>query len=300
MQTKTSNIERINNPLAIQSNALIHARYEMTALQKKVLLLLISKIQPDDDDFKAYRIRAKDFLEAADLKSTQIYSKLKVATEGLLSKVFYIKKPTGVLQITILSSAEYFEGRGLMELCFDPKLKPYLLQLKEQFTIMPLKQVLSLRSVYSIRIYEMLQQFKSTGFFITKVDDLKYKLGLEDKYKSYNLFKKNVILQAQKELSKTDMAFTFKEIKEGRKVDRISFRLVPIKDMTLGAENKQLKEKMMLDFGLTEVQAKKIVLKVPIKEIHKTVFDIKATQREGRVRNVAAYAMGIFAAKYTL
>jgi len=300
MQTKTTNIERINNPLAIQSNALIHARYEMTALQKKVLLMLISKIQPDDGDFKTYRIRAKDFLEAADLKSTQIYSKLKVATEGLLSKVFYIKKPTGVLQITILSSAEYFEGRGLMELCFDPKLKPYLLQLKEQFTIMPLKQVLSLRSVYSIRIYEMLQQFKSTGFFITKVDDLKYKLGLEDKYKSYNLFKKNVILQAQKELAKTDMAFTFKEIKEGRKVDRISFRLIPIKEINLEENKNKLKEKLILDFGLTELQAKKIVIKVPEKEVHKTVFDIKATHREGKVRNVAAYAMGIFAAKYNL
>jgi len=300
MQKNMTNVERINNPLAIQSNALIHARYEMTALQKKVLLLLISKIQPDDVDFKPYRIRAKDFLEAADLKSTQIYSKLKLATEGLLSKVFYIKKPTGVLQITILSSAEYFEGRGLMELCFDPKLKPYLLQLKEQFTIMPLKQVLSLRSVYSIRIYEMLQQFKSTGFFVTKVEDLKYKLGLENKYKSYNLFKKNVILQAQKELSKTDMAFTFKEVKEGRKVDRIHFRLIPIKDIQLESEQYKLKEKLMIDFGLTETQAKKIAIKVPEKEIHKTIFDVKTTQREGNVRNIAAYAMSIFAAKYNL
>ncbi|MCB0661384.1 MAG: replication initiation protein, partial [Saprospiraceae bacterium] len=176
-----------DNPLTVQSNELIHAKYEMTSLQKKILLMLISKIQPDDIDFKPYRIRARDFLEAADLKSTQIYGKLKSATEGLLSKVFHIKKSTGMLQITILSSAEYFEGRGVMELCFDPKLKPYLLQLKEQFTIVPLKQVLGLRSVYAIRIYEMLQQFKSTGFFISRVDDLKYKLNLEGKYKSYNL-----------------------------------------------------------------------------------------------------------------
>lgn len=301
MQDKSVTISRWDNPLAIQSNALIHARYEMTSLQKKVLLMLISKIQADDMDFKTYRIRAKDFLEAADLKSTQIYSKLKAATEGLLSKVFYIKKPTGVLQITIISSAEYFEGKGLMELCFDPKLKPYLLQLKEQFTIMPLKQVLSLRSVYSIRIYEMLQQFKSTGYFITKVDDLKYKLGLENKYKSYNLFKRNVILQAQKELSVTDMAFTFEEIKKGRKIDRIKFRLIPIKEIELTEEQAKLQEKLMIEFGLTEMQAKKVVVKVPMKEVHKTIFDVKATQREGRVRtNVAAYTMGVFTAKYNL
>jgi len=298
---QTVSTDRWANPLAIQSNELIHARYEMTALQKKILLMLISKIQPDDIDFKPYRIRAKDFLEAADLKSTQIYSKLKVATEGLLSKVFHIKKKTGVLQITILSSAEYFEGRGLMELCFDPKLRPYLLQLKQQFTILPLKTVLSLRSVYAIRLYEMLQQFKSTGFFVTKVVDLKYKLGLEDKYKSYNLFKRNVILQAQKELKSTDMAFTFKEVKEGRRVDRIEFRLLPIKDIILSEMQQQVHAKLISDFALTEMQAKKVVVKVPLKEIHKTTFDIKATHRDGGIKtNISAYAMGLFIAKYKL
>ncbi|MEZ5058289.1 MAG: replication initiation protein [Saprospiraceae bacterium] len=290
-----------NNPLTVQSNELIHAKYEMTALQKKILLMLISKIQPDDIDFKPYRIRARDFLEAAELKSTQIYGKLKIATEGMLSKVFHIKKPTGMLQITILSSAEYFEGRGVMELCFDPKLKPYLLQLREQFTIVPLKQVLGLRSVYAIRIYEMLQQFKNTGFFISKVDDLKYKLNLEGKYKSYNLFKKNVILQAQKELSTTDMAFSFEEIKEGRKIERIKFKLVPPKDMELSREQIQMQAKLINDLGLTEAQSKKIVAKVSPKEIHKTVFDVKSTARAGRIQtNIAAYAFGVFTAKYDL
>lgn len=301
MEEATTIIKQHNSPLAIQSNALIHARYEMTALQKKILLMLISKIQHDDTDFKPYRIRAKDFLEAADLKSTQIYGKLKLATEGLISKVFHIKKSTGVLQITILSSAEYYEGRGIMELCFDPKLKPYLLELKEQFTILPLKQVLSLRSIYAIRIYEMLQQFKSTGFFVTKVDDLKYKLGLEDKYRSYNLFKRNVIIQAQKELANTDMAFSYKEIKAGRRVDRIEFRLKPIKEIELTEEQQQLQAKLISEFDLTDMQSKKIVVKVPTKDIHKTIYDIKTTQREGKVRtNISAYAMGLFNIKYKL
>jgi plasmid replication initiation protein len=290
-----------DNPLAIQSNTLIHARYEMTALQKKVLLMLISKIQNDDSDFQPYRIHAREFLEAAELKSTQIYGKLRQATEGLLSKVFHIQKSTGLLQITILSSAEYFEGKGVMELCFDPKLKPYLLQLKEQFTMMPLKEVLSLRSIYAIRIYEMMQQFKSTAFFVTNVDDLKYKLGIEGKYKSYNLFKKNVILQAQKELETTDMAFTFKEIKKGKKVDRLEFRLTPKKEEPLTAEQTELLTRLIKDLGLTEGQAYKIVQKVSAKDINKTIFDVKQTHREGKVKtNLSAYSVGVFTLKFNL
>ena len=301
MNTSDHKIEKWDNPIAVQSNALIHARYEMTALQKKLLLMLISRIHRDDDDFKPYRIRARDFLETAELKSTQIYSKLRKATEGLLSRVFHIKKETGVLQITILSSAEYYEGRGIMELCFDPKLKPYLLQLQQQFTKIPLKQVMSLRSVYSIRIYEMLQQYKSTGIFIAKVDDLKYNLGLENRYKSYNLFKRNVILQAQKELASTDMAFTFEEIKQGRKIHRIKFRLIPLNELVLTEDQEQMHTKLVEDFALTPRQAKKIVVKLPASEIHKTIFEVKTAERESRIKtNVSAYAVGVFAAKYNL
>lgn len=301
MNTTNHPIEKWDNPLAVQSNALIHARYEMTMLQKKLLLMLISKIRREDDDFKVYKIRVKDFKGTAGLSSTQIYSKLKKATEGLLGIVFKIKKETGELQISILSSAEYFKGRGLMELCFDPKLKPYLLQLQKQFTQIPIKQVMTLRSVYSIRLFEMLQQYKSNGFFITKVDDLKYKLGLDNKYKSYNLFKKNVILQAQNELNSTDMAFTFEEIKEGRRIDRIRFKLIPVQERLLTESQSQLQAKLMADFEISELQSKKIVLKLPPSEIHKTIFDIKTTQREGGVKyNIAAYAISVFNHKYSI
>ena len=301
MNDTNHQIEKWDNPLAVQSNALINARYEMTMLQKKLLLMLISKIRREDDDFKVYKIRVKDFKGTAGLSSTQIYSKLKKATEGLMSIVFKIKKETGELQISILSSAEYFKGRGLMELCFDPKLKPYLLQLKEQFTQIPIKQVMTLKSVYAIRLFEMLQQYKSTGFFITKVDALRYKLGLEKKYKSYNLFKKNVIIQAQRELESTDMAFTFEEIKESRRVDRIKFRLTPVQDRQLTEMQTQLQAKLISDFNISELQAKRIVLKLPAKEIHKTIFDVKTTQREGMIRtNIAAYAISVFKAKYRI
>ena len=48
--------------VAVQSNALINARYEMTAFQKKILLYIISMIQPNDEDFKTYSIHVKDFV----------------------------------------------------------------------------------------------------------------------------------------------------------------------------------------------------------------------------------------------
>ena len=59
--------------VAVQSNALINARYEMTAFQKKILLYIISMIRPDDEDFKRYQIHVKDFVSDTDYKSKMLY-----------------------------------------------------------------------------------------------------------------------------------------------------------------------------------------------------------------------------------
>jgi plasmid replication initiation protein len=135
--------------VAIQSNALINARYDMTAFQKKILLYIISKIQPDDKDFQNYIINIKDFVEEADYKSKMLYEKLRKDTKALISKVYEIEEPDGLLQVSILAKAKYIKKKGQIQVAFAPDLKPYLLQLKEQFTATPL------RNVATISLYEL-------------------------------------------------------------------------------------------------------------------------------------------------
>jgi plasmid replication initiation protein len=287
--------------IAVQSNALINARYDMTAFQKKILLYIIAKIQPDDKDFQNYVINIKDFVEEADYKSKMLYEKLRKDTKALISKVYEIEEPDGLLQVSILAKAKYIKNKGQIHVSFAPDLKPYLLQLKEQFTATPLRYVLNFKSVHSMRIYEMLQQFKSTGFLITPIEDLKYRLSLEDKYKTYTLFKRRVVEQAQKELQHTDMAFEFTEVKKGRKVVKLQFRIKPANEILLSEEQERASKKLETDLFLSPLQAKKIVIYVPNKEVLKTIFDIKTAQREGRIKtNIAAYAYGVFKIKYQL
>ena len=287
--------------VAVQSNALINARYEMTAFQKKILLYIISMIQPNDEDFKTYSLHVRDFVSDIDYKSKMLYGKLRQETKSLIGKVYEIEETDRLLQISILSEAIYVKGKGVIEVKFTPALKPYLLQLKKHFTATPLKYILSFKSVHSMRIYEMLQQFKSTGFFVEKVHTLKHRLKIEHKYESYSAFKKYVILQAQKELAKTDMAFTFKEIKAGRRIDRIEFRIKPLQEVPITQEQEQLIAKLTNDLQLSPLQCKRIVIMVLPLDIHKTIYDIKTAHREGRIKtNIAAYSMGVFKKKFQL
>lgn len=304
MTTKMVQLKKKNShkqQVAFQSNALINARYEMTAFQKKILLYIISMIQPDDEDFKQYIINVKDFVSNTDYKSKMLYGKLRQETKALIGKVYEIEEADRLSQISILSEAVYLKGKGTIEVRFTPALKPYLLQLKEHFTATPLKYILSFKSVHSMRIYEMLHQFKSTGFFVEKVEKLKYRLKIEDKYQSYSAFKKYVLKQAQKELAQTDMAFTFKEIKEGRRIDRLEFNIKPLQEIPIEAKQEQLIVKLVSDLRLSPLQAKRIVIMVLPADIHRTIYEIKEAYRDGKIlTNIAAYSMGVFRKKFQI
>jgi hypothetical protein len=197
-------------------------------------MVLASMIKQEDDEFKKYLLNIKDFASLLDLKHKDEYTQLQLVTKKLLTRAFTIKMANATLQIGWLSSAKYLDGQGIVELCFDPQLKPFLLQLKDRFTSYRLKNVIQLRSSFSIRIYELLKQYEKLGERTFLLETLRESLGLEDtQYKLYGDFKRKIILVAQTELSdKTDLSFEFEEIKVSRRVGKIRFIIksqVPLK-----------------------------------------------------------------------
>lgn len=208
-----------------KSNALIEASYKLSTNQQKIVLLLASSIKNDDEAFQPYRITVKDFAKLLGLNNHNIYRETLEAASNLLAQSLLISNDESDLQINWLSSVEYFKENGIIELCFDPKLKPYFLQLRERFTSYHLQEVIQLRSSFSIRIYELLKQYQKIGFRVFYVKELRRVLGIEDdKYRLYSNFKNKVLMVAQSELAeKTNITFDLVEIKEGRKVNKLKF-----------------------------------------------------------------------------
>ena len=139
-----------------------------------------------------------------------------------------INEHDGPLQVAWLSSAKYFTGKGEVELCFDPKLKPYLLQLQSRFTSYKLHNVIKLRSRYSVRLYELLKQYEGLRETQFRTRELRTMLGLtEGEFTLWADFRRNVLDLAQRELpKKTDLGFTY--VARNR-------RAVAAVDFTIGA-----------------------------------------------------------------
>ena len=113
---------------------------------------------------------------------------------------------------------------------FDSRILPLLSELKSNFTQFLIDDVAGFSSVYSFRFYQMMMQFKSTGYCKISLDNLRYALALFDKYQATKDLKKRVIDTAINDINeKTPYKVSYELIKSGRKFTHLElkFKLKP-------------------------------------------------------------------------
>jgi hypothetical protein len=217
-----------SSSIVTQANQLVTARYFLPLAEQRLILSMIARIHPDDEDFKPYRIGIGEFAEFIGVDKDSAYRECKKTTKNLLSRVLEIQEPGRLLQANWVSSAEYIDGDGMVNLCFDPLLKPYLLKLKGSFTRCRLEMLLSFKSQYTMRFYSILKQYELLREREIELDALREMLGIrKEQYKLYSNFKKDILESTQKELAeKSDLYFEFDEIKYGRRIGAINLRIL--------------------------------------------------------------------------
>ncbi|SFH52464.1 Initiator Replication protein [Priestia megaterium] len=241
-----------------KSNILIESTYKLSLQEQRILLIMASKVQPNDETLKTYRFRAKDFIEiVGNKKGTGFYSYLKEIVNGLQTKILTIKEKGRQRNYNWVITSIYEENEGYITLQFHPSLKYLFLELKEKFTSYQLENVVRLNSVYSIRIYELLKQYERLRKRELTLEELRHFLAIEPtKYKQYGHFKNKVLTVAQKEINnKTDIHFEFVEIKTGRKVTSIEFIINGSSALNAGSPSEEKKpkvEKSSLDLVTNE------------------------------------------------
>lgn len=220
-------VKKIENKLVVQANSLIEASYKLKPSQQKFLRVMASMITKNDEDFKMYEFKISELIELFEVKDQSKYKEIPKQTRELMGNVLTFKTDKKIIQVPFLNYCEYELGEGILKVQFHPYLKPFYLYLSKEnpYTKYELKNILPLKSVYSIRIYELLKQFEKIGTRTIGISQLRDIFQIKPtEYTRYNDFKRKVLLQAQKEVPlKTDISFDFEEIKEKRKVKAIKF-----------------------------------------------------------------------------
>jgi plasmid replication initiation protein len=127
-------------------------------------------------------------------------------------------------RINICSKAEYNKSEGRITIKFTDDIMPYLSQVREKFVLYNLKEISNFRSIYTTRFYELIQQFKETGWIIKSVSQLREFFAVGENFQKYHDFKKRTFDRACQEINANyRMNLGYEEIKEGRKIIAIKF-----------------------------------------------------------------------------
>ena len=295
-----------------RSNELIQARYKLTVEEQRLVLLLSSIIRADDEDFKDYEIRVSDFVQMFGLeKRKAIYKSVEDAANELAGKKINLSKDGKKIYASWLSYVEYVEGSGIVKLRFDKSLKPYLLQLKANFTQYNLACVINFKSSYSIRLYELLKMevWKAEKAKIIKfeknfsLDEYRHVLGVDKKaYPIFADLRKWVIEPPVNEVTEqTDLEIVeTRYIKTGRKITGITF-VVKIRQtdetqaLKLEMEEEPPKEQphpiieRLISLGFGVETAKQYKTKYGIKRIERNIAYTLAKKQEGIVKDIPPY-----------
>ncbi len=225
-----------------KSNDLVEARYKFDIWETRLFTKMLTMVHREDEEFKEYRVYLKDIIREFDLvRNKESYELLRAGARKLMKKTFLIPYETEggqkrLFETPVIASLDSAASDGLrgsgeelhIQVSFHPKLKPYLLQLKSQFTMYDVRNILRLPSNYSVRIYELLKQYESIGRRRFQVQELKEILGVEALYPLYANFKQRVLAKAQTDLeTHTDIRFLMEEIKRGRAVTELLFTILP-------------------------------------------------------------------------
>ena len=224
-------VESRPDRMLAQHNDLVRAQYDMSLLELRLFIAMLARINRGDKEFSTYRIPVSE-LYTEDKVGGKAYSQIKKAVVRLSGRTFTIesKDDKGVREIVsnpIMAMCRYKERSGYVIAQFNNFVKPFLLELKGDFSVAQELTLTGLRSFYSFRIYWLLKlsSFNRDSIRVG-LTEMKKMFNLEGKYGNFADFRRFVLDIAKEELTKTDLAFDYAAVKEGRTVTGVQFNLL--------------------------------------------------------------------------
>lgn len=217
----------MNNLSVAKSNNLIDASYKLNVQAQKLVLACLGKIdsRPDATPQKEVTLTASEFSELMGIDIKNAHRELYKAADALFKSSIILHEGDDEIELYwIQEKAKKIKGEGAIRIVWSDRILRYICQLKSRFTTYKLRNIASLQSGHSIRLYELLMKFNSTGERVIYLDDFKSALGISDKYPEFKVLNRDVIKPAIEELNdRSDLIIKFDTIKKGRTIVALIF-----------------------------------------------------------------------------
>ncbi|WP_298066017.1 replication initiation protein RepM [uncultured Acinetobacter sp.] len=221
--------------LVVKTNRLNTALQNLTLPELRIVQLAIVAARETGKGLNTdtpLRIDAMRYAEVFDTTRQNSYMIMKEAEDSLFNRRFsFIDTDGRVVKSRWIQRVKYLDNEGAIELVFTMDVVKGITRIdgaEEFFTQYLLSQTAVLKSVYSVRLYELLTQWRSakqTPLF--DLDMFRGQMGIADnEYKRMDHLKKRVLDLAVEEInSKTDLEVSYEQCKRGRVIIGFLFKV---------------------------------------------------------------------------
>lgn len=277
----------------VQSYLWSTAQYNMNKLEKRIMYKIIESIHDGniikiEDLIKCNKIETGGFYNkifTIPIKEIFInegntnYSYIKELLEKMKSKNITIEKNKNIEGVI---DAVIQNRRGLLEFSIKKDIFDVLVDFSKGWRRFQLNLAMSLSSVYSMRMYEIIASKEQPHTYIFNLEKFKSILYLQNKYSRTFDFKDKILDTAKKELdAKATISFDY-SIKRDI-ITIVSYRVEKNKQNTLS--NQERSEKKMRSFNRPPQKTlyklndigfynKEIVLNIPIDNVKKIYINL--------------------------
>lgn len=157
-----------------KSNFLIGAKYKSSLLENKILAVSLTKVRKDENGQLISTVTASELKKYMKKTNGSFYDQLYSCADNLANRqiVMEDRENNKFMILNIVQTALYDNGKFIIK--YNSDLEKYLYGLQQNFTKLSLPVMMSFKSVYSFRLYELL---KSKAYYP------------RDKKKTENLFR---------------------------------------------------------------------------------------------------------------
>ncbi len=281
------------NSLVKKSNSLNEAYIHLSLVEYRILQIAFASlvkepINPELMKNCRFEISAKTYMELYNVDRNAAYQALREASERLFARYFSywskVSEDSNLVERVKsrwVTKITYQKEQAKIALYLSEDVLSMVGDLQEKYTYFHLYKISNLRSMYAVRMYELLVQWRKTNKVPTlRLNDLRSKLGVEDhEYNRIYNFKKKVLDVSVKQINEyTDIEVDYKQIKEGRNVVGFDFEfrqkekneVMKDVDVTLVTDLLTSKEQQIIKNKADEyIQSKQIIDKFHQQNIHK-------------------------------
>lgn len=212
-----------------KNNDFIQAKYRANLDEMRIFHLALGVFDPEKPSTE-FEFTVDNFIrQYPDVNPDNAYKQVQKAIKELGRRwVMTVDNDIQQTEVTLLTKRTYFKKEGRFVIEFHKDLLPYITDLKNSggYTSYRLKNIAMFKSFHTIRLYELLAQYKKIGERYISIEDLKKCLQLEERYDRYNNLNQRVLKPSLAEINeKSDLYLEYEPIKRGRKIVGIEFSI---------------------------------------------------------------------------